>query len=578
MSPTKHTPRERIRNDMTAENQVIRAVAYTRVSTKREQQDKSYNNQKRYYEFFCKQEGYKLIETYGDKGSGTNASRKEFLNMLYDAGIDANQIKGTKDYDYYISEIRKPLFDLIICKDPSRFARNASEGMTLVKRLRKVGVHIYFESRDKSTADADNDDQINQWFLNGESESRATSRRIKTTLRYNREEEIYTTGALPYALYRDENGDIAVDDEQAKVVVEVFELSKTLGQRRIAQILNERGYKTRTGAKWGASQVRAMQKNTLYYGKAMIGKTEVKALTEYPKPVDISEQTPIENVCTPIISKTEFDEVQEILERRVSTRKDGKKKGVNIAKEEDIFSKKIRCAKCGGVFTRASKPYKVKNGEKKVYYYYYCLRRNKSKACDNDRHVPFNTLKKAVTMVEPQLIFGDKGMGASILKIVDQLKGNYQKIAEEYQSKINENLKLITEKSQVITKLEMIEVIKVIESEMNELLKENKELQQKVDALKLDNLERIIQQVHERELEMERLSKSFTDEDKLKMVSEVKVNGYEYTFWFDVPNFNDIINELNSFVSTTLEADTILEDIFNEHRVVEQNKTLTIAY
>lgn len=577
MSSTKHTPRERIRNDMTAENQVIRAVAYTRVSTKREQQEKSYRNQQEYYKYLCEEEGYNLIETYADKGSGTNASRPQFLKMLYDAGIDAFKLEGSKDYDYKISETRKPLFDLIICKDTSRFARNASEGMTLVKRLRKLGVHIFFESRNTSTKDADSDDQVNQWFLSGENESRATSRRIKTTIRYNRERGIFTSGALPYALYRDENGRICIDEEQAKVVKEVFKLSKTLGQRRIAQILNERGYKTRTGAKWGASQVNAMQKNSLYYGTAMSGKTQVRALTENPTPVPIEKQKPIPNQCSAIISKEEFDEVQQILEERVSN-KVGNKRGTNIPKEKDIFSKKIRCAKCGGVFTRASKTYKVKNGEKKVYYYYYCLRRNKSKACDNDRHVPFNTLKKAVTMVEPKLIFGDKGMGVSILNVVEQLKVEHKKIAEEYQSKINENLKLIEKKSNIITNLDEIEVIKLFESQIHNLIEENKVLQQKINGLKISNLDRIVQTVNEREAEMQRLSESLTEEDKLKLVSEIRVNGNEYTFWFDVPNFNDIINELNSFVSTTLEADTILEDIFNEHKVVEKNKVLQVVY
>lgn len=562
---------------MTKDKQDIRAVAYTRVSTKKEEQDKSYEGQKRYYKFFCEQEGYNLTETYADRGSGTNASRKEFLKMLNDAGIDYEKLKGSKDYDYEISETRKPLFDLIICKDTSRFARNASEGMTLVKRLRKLGVHIFFESRNTSTEDADNDDQINQWFLNGESESRATSRRIKATIRYNREQNIFTTGALPYALYRDEDGTICVDEEQAKVVKEVFELSKELGSRKVAQILNEKGYKTRTGVKWGDSQVRAMLYNTLYYGTAMSGKTVVKALTENPTPVPLEEQTKIPNQCPAIISKEEYDLVQEILADRVSI-KDGKKIGVNIPKEKDIFSKKIRCAKCGGAFTRASKSYTVKSGEFKNYYYYYCLTRNKSKACDNDRHLPFSTLKKAITMVEPKLLFGDKGMGTTILKVIEQLKVEHHKIANEYQSKINENLKLIVEKSQVITKLEIVDVIKVIESEMNDLLKENKELQQKINALKISNLDRIVQTVGEFEEKMAKLSESFTDEDKLKLVNDIKVNGFEYTFTFDVPNFNDIINELNSFVTTSLEADTILEDILNEYRVVEENKQLSVVY
>lgn len=42
---------------MTTENQNIRVVAYTRVSTKRNEQAKSYEHQKRYYEHFCEKKG-----------------------------------------------------------------------------------------------------------------------------------------------------------------------------------------------------------------------------------------------------------------------------------------------------------------------------------------------------------------------------------------------------------------------------------------------------------------------------------------------------------------------------------------
>lgn len=555
----------------------IRAVAYTRVSTKKSEQDKSYESQKRYYKSFCEKKSYNFIDTYADKGSGTNATRKEFLKMLYDAGIDAKKLEGSKDYDYKISKTRKPLFDLIVCKDTSRFARNASEGITLVKRLRKIGVHIFFEGINLST-DAENDNQINQWFLNGENESRATSRRIKNAFKFIRDEELYPTGQFPYGIYRDGTGQICVDKEKKKVVMEVFELAKTMGCRRIANILNEKSYKTTTGTKWGYSQVNAMLKNTLYYGTAMSGKTEVKALTENPTPVPVDQQTEIVDfLAEPIISKEEFESVQVILANR-SSNKNGTKRGQNVAKEKDIFSKKIKCARCGGAYTRAVRRYTHQNGEAVEFYYYYCLTRNRANACGNSRHVPFTTLKKAISMLEPHFLFGEKGMGASILKIIEQVKVEHKKIVENYQSKIDENLLLIIEKSQVLTKLKIDSVIEMVESEINELMEQNNELQQKINALKLSNLDRLKQTVGERETEIASLSESVTEEDKLRMISEIRVNGYEYTFFFDVPNFNDIINELNSFVSTTLEADTILEDILNEHRVVEEKKKLRIAY
>lgn len=68
---------------------IKKAVLYTRVSTNKEVQQTSLENQKIRYTEYCKSKGYELIDTYADEGlTGTNVRRIEFKRMLYDAGLD----------------------------------------------------------------------------------------------------------------------------------------------------------------------------------------------------------------------------------------------------------------------------------------------------------------------------------------------------------------------------------------------------------------------------------------------------------------------------------------------------------
>ena len=81
-------------------------AAYCRVSTDKEDQLNSLEAQKRFFADYTKRTGDNLVRLYADEGiSGTKIkNRKEFLKMMSDA--------------------EKGLFETVVVKDISRFARN----------------------------------------------------------------------------------------------------------------------------------------------------------------------------------------------------------------------------------------------------------------------------------------------------------------------------------------------------------------------------------------------------------------------------------------------------------------------
>ena len=98
---------------------MIRAAAYCRVSTEKEEQLQSLENQRSYFERYIGQHpDWTFAGIYVDEGaSGTSAARRQgFMRMLRDAA--------------------QGRFDLLLTKEISRFARNTLDSIYYTRRRR----------------------------------------------------------------------------------------------------------------------------------------------------------------------------------------------------------------------------------------------------------------------------------------------------------------------------------------------------------------------------------------------------------------------------------------------------------
>ena len=101
-------------------------AAYCRVSTDKADQLNSLEVQKEFFLAYTKKTGDTLVHLYADEGiSGTKIrNRREFQRMLLDA--------------------EKGLFDMVVVKDISRFARNTVDLLQSVRRLKELGIETQF--------------------------------------------------------------------------------------------------------------------------------------------------------------------------------------------------------------------------------------------------------------------------------------------------------------------------------------------------------------------------------------------------------------------------------------------------
>lgn len=105
-----------------------RVAAYCRVSTDSDEQMLSYDAQVSEYRSKIENtEDWKMVDIYADAGiSGTNVKNRTAFNRM-------------------IADCKAGKIDLIITKSISRFARNTVDCLEHVRKLKHIGVEIFFE-------------------------------------------------------------------------------------------------------------------------------------------------------------------------------------------------------------------------------------------------------------------------------------------------------------------------------------------------------------------------------------------------------------------------------------------------
>ena len=349
---------------------MIRAVAYCRVSTDKEDQLNSLVAQEEFFRGYCLQQEYELIQIYSDEGlSGTKKNnRKAFLQMLRDA--------------------EEKRFDYLLVKDISRLARNIIDSIETIRFLKRHIHKVIFINQPNLT---DDEFVLGIMGLIAQQESENMSKRVKFGKKLNMEK-----GKVPNIVYGYDkvSGDyynLFINEKEAEVVRRIFHyyLQGGYGCSSIANILNEEGVTTKKGAKWQQSSVARILKNPIYIGRIINGKQEMVEIYSYDRK-NISEENwfVVERPELAIISVDVYEEAQRILGSRKDAFVNNKERHSN----KYPFSTLIKCNVCGGSFRRLQ----VRNKSRSVSWG--CNQRNYYgvEACSNTKYVKEEDLLLAI--------------------------------------------------------------------------------------------------------------------------------------------------------------------------------------
>ena len=313
-------------------------AAYCRVSTEKEDQLNSLEAQKQFFTEYTKRTGDVLVRLYADEGiSGTKTkNRKEFMRMMADAD--------------------KGLFDMVVVKDISRFARNTVDLLQNVRKLKSLGIETQFLTANM-TSMGNSEFVLTIFGALAQEESANTSKRVQFGKKMNAEK-----GRVPNIVYGYDKtiGDyfnLEINKEEAAVIKQIFKMytEEGYGALKIANHLNEQEVRTKRGCTWSQNAICRILDNELYTGKVINGKQEVTDfLTGKRTEKDETEWMVVERPDLRIIEPEIYEKAKEV--------RAAKSKSFHLTSEREsnkyLFSTLIKCKECGWSFRRIVRKYK----------------------------------------------------------------------------------------------------------------------------------------------------------------------------------------------------------------------------
>lgn len=381
-------------------------AAYCRVSTDKEDQLNSLEAQKRFFAEYTKRTGDDLVRLYADEGiSGTKIkNRKEFLRMMSDA--------------------EKGIFDMVVVKDISRFARNTVDLLQNIRKLKSLGIETQFLTANM-TSMGNSEFVLTIFGALAQEESANTSKRVKFGKRVNAEKGKVPNIVYGYDKIAGEYFDMTINQKEAQTVRDIFHWysEEGYGAAKIANMLNERNAKTKRGCNWSSVAVCRILTNELYAGRIINGKQEVADfLTGKRKERQREDWLIVERPELRIVDDETFGKTQEILAARGKTFKLDKERQSN----KYLFSTLIKCKECGWSYRRVERKYK------NTYARWVCSGRNAkgAESCPNKTTLEENELIEILEKYFVKILADKKG-------VIDYVVNEFERIYKAKDENIN---------------------------------------------------------------------------------------------------------------------------------------------
>lgn len=340
--------RERIKKEnINFMNLPLRVTFYARVSTEFNVQLNSLDNQITYYTDFIKSNpNWEYVEGYVDEGiSGVSTAKRERFNEMIEDG-------------------KLGLFDLVITKEVSRFARNTLDSIRFTRELLSNGVAVYFQSDNINTLDEDSELRLTIMSSMAQDESRKISNRV----RFGHHQAIKNgtvLGTNNMFGYTKKDGKLMIYEEQAVFIRELFEMYATgkFSMKQMEKHFYQKGIRNSKGNKLSHSTMGNIIRNPKYKGyfvgnKVVITDLFTKKQKFLPEEEWVMYKDETGETVPAIVSEELWERANEVLYMRSQDVITAQHKTVH----QNLLTGKLICAHCGKPYYR--KDAIGKNGEK----------------------------------------------------------------------------------------------------------------------------------------------------------------------------------------------------------------------
>ncbi len=332
----------------------MKYILYARKSTEQEErQAMSIESQENEMVRLAEKSGIRIEKTYKESMSAKQTGRPIFNEMLDSLGKNKDCV--------------------VFAWKPDRLSRNIIDGGKLVELLERGNIKE-IRTIDKVITDNPTDKfMLLLDFGVGKKYSDDLSVNVKRGNRAKLEKGGWP-GIAPLGYLNDKlNKTIVVDEERALYIKKAFELYAMGGKSvmEVANVLYERGFRSRTGQKIHKSKIHTILSDPFYSG--MMKRNDVVYQGKHE----------------PIVSHELFEKVQDVLFRRIHT------------KMQTLFFPLrgyIKCGSCGCAFTAS---------RKKGHDYYYCTN-GKGQCEEHKRYMRSEKMETLISTVFDEISFDEE--------------------------------------------------------------------------------------------------------------------------------------------------------------------------
>ena len=315
----------------------MRVTYYARVSSESDEQLNSLGNQISYYENMIKSNPcWTFVPGYIDEGlSGISTKKRENFNRM-------------------IEDAQAGLFDLVITKELSRFARNTLDSIQFTRQLLSCGVGVFFQNDNINTLDEDSELRLSIMSSIAQEELRKLSSRVKFGHQQAIKDNVVLGNSRIFG-YEKDGGRLVIDESEAPMVRELFQLYATgeYSMKQIETIFWSKGYRNHNGNKLAHTTMSNMIANPKYKGYYVGNKVKViDMFTKKQKFLPPEEWVMFKDetgeIVPAIVTEELWDKANVVLKRR----SDDVKSRQGICNHANLLTGKLYCTCCGVAYYR----------------------------------------------------------------------------------------------------------------------------------------------------------------------------------------------------------------------------------
>jgi DNA invertase Pin-like site-specific DNA recombinase len=422
------------------------------------------------------------IDTQRDKGVEFAEEQGLRYEVYVDQGYSGRKSEQTRpEYMRLMNDIESGKIDSLYIYERSRSDRNIGTWVSLAENLKEKGLPLYIKGKYKDLRDNDTYYQLVQYAIYDQKYADETAEKIQDALATNaRKGKAFAVN--PYGYKTGEGGVLEIDEEEAKVVKDIFEMSFSgKGTDSIAIELRKREIPTRRGGTWSGKQVQDIIKNPIHKGQRRWGSKMYNA---------------------PAILDTDY------WERVNKNLKDNRNSGEKQMKFDYLLKGLCICGVCGRNYYGRKR--KAEEGKKPKDNYYMCSSKRKGQKNCGNRSIGIDKLEGLIW--DRVIVGGD--LKKTLLDFMD--RGEEEELRADLAKRKRDILSEI--KSIENKRKKSFQLAQVADIDVDLFASEMKAMNNKIEVLNAD-LRRVNDQLSKSELRKREILRDYSEKNLLRLVS-----------------------------------------------------------